>query len=191
MESESPVLRLQNYRFRAQVLQRLFHLRFYRAGLGQSELLGRHRLTTTRLRLRRIGHWGGLLQNSHFFWGGVRILIVNSMAVFPISPVSTLTSPLSTLPSHHRRAVVGQQDPGFSNSIILRPVPAARSSFIIPCVGVGSPIVAHRLAQFLVEKWQSKLPGRATRKGGACDIVRHRLSRLRHDGVYSYPGTMQ
>ena len=42
----------------------------------------------------------------------------------------------STLPSRHSHPVVGQQDPGSSNSFMLRPVPA-HSSFIIPCVGVG------------------------------------------------------
>jgi phosphoribulokinase len=47
---------------------------------------------------------------------------------------------------------------GFSNSLILRPVPAAHSSFIIPCAGVRSLIVAHRLAQF-----QEKFLGHAAR----------------------------
>jgi len=50
--------------FFGQVLHRVFHRRFCRAGRGQSELLWRHGLTTTRLRRCRIGHWGGLLQNS-------------------------------------------------------------------------------------------------------------------------------
>ena len=50
--------------FRAEVLHRLFKRRFCEVGLGQSELLWRHRLATTRFRLRRIGHWGGLVQNS-------------------------------------------------------------------------------------------------------------------------------
>jgi hypothetical protein len=92
--------------FRAQVLQRLFHRGFCRVGLEQSELLRRHRLATTRLRLRRIGHWGGLLQNP-LRWRGLpsdtpewRWCWSTTGPFLQFSPpLSIPLSPLSTIPS--------------------------------------------------------------------------------------------
>jgi len=103
--------------FRAEVLQRVCHRRSCWADWGQSQLFWRHRLTTTRLRLRRIGHWGGLLQNS-LCWRVCLLVRYQAHSVCRPCRFSTCIAHRTTAHGvcRIRRAVVGQHHARFSNS---------------------------------------------------------------------------
>jgi len=119
--------------FRAEVLHRPFHRRFCGVGLGQSELLWRHRLAATRFRLHRIGHWSGLVQNSPG-WRGL-----------------PSDSPETSV-------VVGQQHGRISNSLLHAPLSTLHSplsSVTLP------PICTDAHASFWRREFQVKFLGHA------------------------------